>query len=218
MTPIAILNYGLGNLRSVQKAFEHVGAEAVLVEDPGEVMSFGKVLLPGVGNFADGMQRLEATGFGDALRRYAETGRPLMGICMGLQFFFDSSEEVPAGGGGVVPGLGLIPGRVVRFREERGVGEPRLTVPHMGWNTLAFPGDGGVDPVFVGLPDSPSVYFVHSYYAVPDDPSHTAAMATHGEPFAAAVRKDHLFATQFHPEKSQRVGLKMLKNFVELDG
>ncbi|MEM1211811.1 MAG: imidazole glycerol phosphate synthase subunit HisH [Planctomycetota bacterium] len=218
MTAIAILNYGLGNLRSVQKAFEHVGAEAVLLEDPSRVSSFGKVLLPGVGNFADGMQRLEATGFGDAVRRYAETGRPLMGICMGLQFLFDSSEEVPEGGGGVVPGLGLIPGRVVRFQEDQGEGVPRLTVPHMGWNTLAFPEGRGVDPVFAGLPEGPSVYFVHSFYAVPDDPAHVAATATHGQPFAAAVRKDHLFATQFHPEKSQRVGLRMLKNFVELDG
>ena len=212
---IGILDYGLGNLRSVQKAFERNGtADAVVIDEAGKVAGCEKLVLPGVGNFADGMSLLRERGFIDPVRKFLESGRPLLGVCMGMQLLFDSSTEHQADEGEPVPGLGVIPGRVVRFDEQPAQG-PRLKVPHMGWNRLDFDGSS-CSPLCAGLGDEPYVYFVHGYYCVPDDPSVTAATCDYGGSFCAAVHHRNVWATQFHPEKSQHVGLTILRNFAAL--
>jgi glutamine amidotransferase len=201
---IAIIDYGMGNLRSVQKAFEAVGADAAVTADPDAVARAGHVILPGVGAFADAMAELERTGLGAAFVAAVNAGKPCLGVCLGLQLLFDVSEE-----DGEHRGLGLLPGRVARFPNR-----PGLPVPHMGWNTLraARPGI----PLLEGLGEEPSVYFVHSYRALPEDPGDVAAWADYPEPFAAMVARDNLMACQFHPEKSQAVGLAMYRRFAAL--
>lgn len=223
---IGILDYGMGNLRSVQKAFDHFGGtRAVVIGDANDLGGCEKIVLPGVGNFADGMEQLSQRGFAAPVRDFIATGRPLLGICMGMQLLLDSSTEDaeaagPGGdsggdarGDGTVAGLGVVPGRVVRFREDQGPDRPRLKVPHMGWNKLTPTADS---PLFAGLGDDAYVYFVHGYYCVPDDPAVVAATAEYGRPFCAALHRGNVWATQFHPEKSQRVGLRILKNFAAL--
>jgi glutamine amidotransferase len=200
---IAIIDYGMGNLRSVQKALEAVGHEASVTSDPDQIRRAAKVILPGVGAFADAIAELRRTGLGEAFVEAVRAGKPCLGVCLGLQLLFDVSEE-----DGEHRGLGLIPGRVVRFEPE-----PGLKVPHMGWNTLRV---RNPSPLLEGLGPDPSVYFVHSYYARPDDPGHVTAESDHPRPFAAMVGLDNLMATQFHPEKSQRVGLRMYANFAGL--
>ncbi|MEM8738313.1 MAG: imidazole glycerol phosphate synthase subunit HisH [Planctomycetota bacterium] len=215
---IGILDYGMGNLRSVQKAFEKLGGtRAVVVADPGDVAGCEKVVLPGVGNFADGMRELAARGFVEPVRSFIASGRPVLGVCMGMQLLFDRSSEQPDGSGGEaadtrqsVAGLGVIPGEVVRFQEDQGPDQPRLKVPHMGWNRLEDTGDS---PLFAGLGPAPYAYFVHGYHCVPADPAVVAAAADYGGRFCAAVHHGNVWATQFHPEKSQRVGLRILQNF-----
>ena len=201
---IVIVDYGLANLRSVQKAFETVGAPAEISSDPDRVADATKLVLPGVGAFGDAMARLRETGLAEAVRHQIDEGLPFLGICLGLQLLFTRSEE-----GGIYPGLDLVPGEVVRFPEI-----PGLKVPHMGWNTLKRIRPDC--PLFAELPAEPAVYFVHSYYAKPLDPSLTAAVADYPTPFCAMIWRDNLFATQFHPEKSQQVGLQMLRNFARL--
>lgn len=209
---IGILDYGMGNLRSVQKAFDHLGGtRAVVVADPHEVTGCEKLILPGVGNFADGMAHLHDRGFTQPVKDFIATGRPLLGICMGMQLLLDSSTEDAEAD--PVPGLGVVPGTVLRFEEDQGPGRPRLKVPHMGWNRLEPRGDS---PLFAGLDEEAYVYFVHGYYCVPEDDSVVAATAEYGLPFCAAVHMDNVWATQFHPEKSQRVGLQILQNFSAL--
>jgi imidazole glycerol-phosphate synthase subunit HisH len=200
---IAIIDYGMGNLRSVQKALEAVGQPAEVTSDPDRIRAADKVVLPGVGAFADAIAELRRTGLGEAFRDAVAAGKPCLGVCLGLQLLFDLSEE-----DGLHEGLGLLPGRVVRFTPA-----PGLKVPHMGWNTLRVLRPV---PLLKGLEPDPSVYFVHSYYAVPADPRDVAAEADHGNPFAALVWRDNLMACQFHPEKSQRVGLAMYANFARL--
>ena len=200
---IAIVDYGMANLRSVQKAFEHIGHAAVLSSDPDVVASASKVVLPGVGAFRDGIAKLRETGLTEPIFDHIRAGRPLLGICLGLQFLFSRSHE-----DGLHPGLDLFKGDVVRFQNQ-----PGLKVPHMGWNPLRLRSNC---PLFRGLKDGDAVYFVHSYYAEPEDRSLIAAEADYPTPFAAAVWRDNVFATQFHPEKSQGVGLTMLKNFAEM--
>ncbi len=200
---IAIIDYGMGNLRSVQKALEAVGHGATVTSDPDEVRRASKVILPGVGAFADAIAELHRTGLGAAFSEAARAGKPCLGVCLGLQLLFDVSEE-----DGEHRGLGLLPGRIVRFTPE-----PGLKVPHMGWNTLDIRRPA---PLLEGLGPDPSVYFVHSYYARPADPSDVAAEADYPRPFAAVVWRDNLMATQFHPEKSQGVGLAMYANFARL--
>ena len=200
---IAIIDFGMGNLRSVQKALEAVGQEASVVSDPDQVRRASKVILPGVGAFADAIAELRRTGLGEAFVEAVRLGKPCLGVCLGLQLLFDASEE-----DGEHRGLGLIPGRVVRFDPE-----PGLKVPHMGWNTLRT---RRASPLLEGLEAEPSVYFVHSYYARPDDPRHVIAESDHPRPFASMVAVENLMATQFHPEKSQRVGLAMYANFARL--
>ncbi|WP_152053518.1 imidazole glycerol phosphate synthase subunit HisH [Tautonia marina] len=200
---IAIIDYGMGNLRSVQKAIEAVGHEAVVSSDPDVVGKADKVILPGVGAFEDAMAELNRTGLGEAFRDRVASGAPALGVCLGLQLLFDESFE-----DGHHQGLGLVAGKVVRFEPK-----PGLKVPHMGWNTLRVLRPA---PLLKGLPEEPSVYFVHSYYVVPDDPSVVAAEADYPTPFTAMIWKDNLMACQFHPEKSQTLGLAMYRNFAEL--
>jgi glutamine amidotransferase len=200
---IAIIDYGMGNLRSVQKALEHVGQSAEITSDPERVGSASRVILPGVGAFADAAAELHRTGLGEAFREAVEAGKPCLGVCLGLQLLFDVSEE-----DGLHAGLGLLPGRVVRFHPS-----PGLKIPHMGWNTLTVKRSA---PLLKGLASDPSVYFVHSYHAVASRPEDVAAESDHGGPFTAMVWRDNLMACQFHPEKSQRVGLEMYANFAAL--
>lgn len=200
---IAIIDYGMGNLRSVQKALEAVGSGATVTSDPDALRRASKVILPGVGAFADAIAELRRTGLGEAFAEAVRVGKPCLGVCLGLQLLFDVSEE-----DGEHQGLGLIPGRIVRFDPE-----PGLKIPHMGWNTLRA---RKPSPLLRGLEADPSVYFVHSYFARPDDPADVIAEADYPRPFAAMVGRDNLTATQFHPEKSQRVGLAMYANFAAL--
>ncbi|MBX6313993.1 MAG: imidazole glycerol phosphate synthase subunit HisH [Isosphaeraceae bacterium] len=200
---IAIIDYGMGNLRSVQKALAAVGHEAAVTCDPDKVRAADKVILPGVGAFADAIAELRRTGLGEAFVEAVRAGKPCLGVCLGLQLLFEVSEE-----DGQHAGLGLLPGRVVRFPAV-----PGRKIPHMGWNTLRIKRPA---PLLAGLGPEPSVYFVHSYHAVPADPDVVAAEADYPDPFPALVWRDNLQACQFHPEKSQRVGLAMYANFAGL--
>ncbi len=200
---IAIIDYGMGNLRSVQKGFENVGHEAVITSDPSVIDAAERVVLPGVGAFGDAMRELGERGLVDVTRRAAHSGRPFLGICLGLQLLFEVSYEV-----GRHEGLGILAGEVVRFAPRDG-----FKVPHMGWNELTIRQPA---PLFTGLSDAPYMYFVHSYYVVPNDRAVIAAEANYPQPFVAAIARDNLFATQFHPEKSQQGGLRILRNFAEL--
>jgi glutamine amidotransferase len=193
----------MGNLRSVQKAIEAVGHRAEITSDPDAVRRAGRVILPGVGAFADAAAELERTGLGAAFCEAVRAGRPCLGVCLGLQLLFDVSEE-----DGEHRGLGLLPGRVVRFTSS-----PGLKIPHMGWNTLRIK---RAAPIFDGLGPDPSVYFVHSYHAVAARPEDVTAEADHPDPFPAAVWRENLIGCQFHPEKSQKVGLAMYANFARM--
>ncbi|MEI6277904.1 MAG: imidazole glycerol phosphate synthase subunit HisH [Verrucomicrobiae bacterium] len=197
--PIGVVDYGSGNLRSVCKALEASGARSSLVNDPAGLAGLDAVVVPGVGSFGDCAANLRATGLWGPLREWIAAGRPYLGICLGYQLLFESSEESPG-----VEGLGVIPGRVVRFS---GQGHK---VPHMGWNTLS----GLRGPLYSGLPEEMAVYFVHSYYPVPGDPALASATCEYGAPFAASLSRGSLHATQFHPEKSQAAGLAILRNFL----
>jgi glutamine amidotransferase len=200
---IKIVDYGMGNLRSVQKAFEKIGAGAQIVSRPADLAGAEKLVLPGVGAFRDAIAELKRTGLDRPVREHIAADKPFLGICLGLQLLFDVSYE-----DGQWDGLGVLPGKVLRFADQAD-----LKIPHMGWNSLEF-----ARPVriFDGVPEGSSVYFVHSYYVVPEDESVIAARTEHGTRFVSAVAKNNLFATQFHPEKSQSVGLKLLTNFATL--
>ncbi len=200
---IVIVDYGMANLRSVQKAFEHVGYSAEITADPARASACDKLVLPGVGAFRDGITKLRESNLAQSVLDHVKSGKPLLAICLGLQFLFTRSHE-----DGVHEGLGIFAGDAVQFASI-----PGLKVPHMGWNQLRFRGNC---PLFRGLNEGDAVYFVHSFYAAPTDKSIVAAEADYPTPFAAAVWRDNVFATQFHPEKSQRVGLQMLKNFAEM--
>ncbi|WP_237225744.1 imidazole glycerol phosphate synthase subunit HisH [Rubinisphaera sp. JC750] len=201
---IHIIDYGMGNLRSVAKGFEKVEAEARICSDPAELASAEKIVLPGVGAFRDAIAHLNDQGFTQPLLDYIASGRPFLGICLGLQLLFDKSYE-----DGEYDGLGVIPGNVVKFKES-----PGLKIPHMGWNQLSNRRDD--NPLFVGIPDDAWFYFVHSYHVVPTEEAVVAARTGHGDDVVAAIRRDNMFAVQFHPEKSQQNGLQILKNFANL--
>ncbi len=205
---IAIIDYGMGNLRSVQKGFEKVGAEAVVTADPEVILEAERVVLPGVGAFRDCMRNLEQADFVEPILQVIAEGRPFLGICVGMQLLFTDSVEF-----GLYKGLDVIPGHVLRFPEGMEVDGEQLKVPHMGWNQLAFRGN---QAIFDGISDGSNVYFVHSYYVRPDDDSVVAATTDYGVEFCAAICRDNVIATQFHPEKSQSVGLGILKNFAEM--
>lgn len=200
---IAIIDYQMGNLRSVQKAFEHVGFEAEITSDPRRIEAADHVVLPGVGAFGDAMAELRARDLVTPIRDAVESGKPFLGICLGLQLLFDVGYE-----GGEYEGLGVLRGKVVRFELPR-----EFKVPHMGWNEARIVRPA---PILAGLSSGVHFYFVHSYYVVPEDSDVVAIETTYSHPFCAMAWRDNLFATQFHPEKSQRDGLRLLKNFAEL--
>jgi len=200
---ISIVDYGMGNLQSVEKALAYTGAETRLVTTAEEVASSEKLVLPGVGAFGDAMAHLQQQGMIEALKAYATSGRPLLGVCLGMQLLFDSSEEDPN-----VAGLGIFSGTVKRFPPNMG-----LKVPHMGWNSLMVSPESRV---LAGLGNEPHVYFVHSYYLAPADESISAAMTPYGFDFTSAVEKGNVSGVQFHPEKSQQTGLRILRNFAAI--
>jgi glutamine amidotransferase len=203
---INIIDYEMGNLRSVAKAFESHGFAVRVSADPQDIASADKLVLPGVGAFRDCIHNLRQGGFVAPLLQHVAAGKPLLGICVGMQMLFDESEEF-----GRHQGLGLIPGKVVRFPAGMVEGGERLKVPHMGWNNLEIRRPA---PILQGVADRSFVYFVHSYYCAAERPEDVAASCRYGEvEFAAALWRDNLFATQFHPEKSQSVGLTIFKNF-----
>ncbi len=196
---ISIIDYGMGNLGSVEKALAFLGHESQVTDDPELVAKADRLILPGVGAMDYAMQQLKSRHLDQAIAAHLETGRPFLGICLGMQLMFEHSEE------GDVDGLGFLPGQVRRFEPQAG-----LKIPHMGWNRLH-------DSKLSMLPNDKSFYFVHSYYVDPSDPAVTAARCTHGIPFAAAVHKDQILLTQFHPEKSGDLGLKLLEDWVRAD-
>ena len=200
---ISIIDYGMGNLRSVQKGFERMGHAAQIVDDPAALAAAERIVLPGVGAFRDAIAELRRRGFVEPIREAAAAKKPILGVCLGLQLFFDVSYE-----DGQYEGLGLIPGKVVRFDAAHG-----LKIPHMGWNQIH---NRRRPPILEGIDDGTYFYFVHSYYAVPENPEHTAAQTEYPEPFCSIAWRDNIYATQFHPEKSQRDGLKLLDNFARL--
>lgn len=200
---IVIIDYGMGNLRSVSKAIEHLGASVAVSSSPKEISGARKLILPGVGAFGDAIQELQKRNLFAVIREYAGSGRPLLGICLGLQLFFEKSEESPG-----VEGLGIFKGNVVKFQTAE------YKVPHMGWNQIALRNPA---PILRDIDDGSFFYFVHSYYADPVDPQLTAAACSYaGLEFPAVINRGNVSAAQFHPEKSQHEGLRLLKNFVEL--
>lgn len=204
---IAIIDYGAGNLGSVYKAFRFIGADVRVTSDRAEVERADALVLPGVGAFTHCMRGLQSVDLTDATRDFIASGRPFLGICVGLQMLFDESDEM-----GASPGLGVLPGRVVRFDLDRAA-EMKLKVPHIGWNALSFRPDA---TLFQGLQQGDRAYFVHSYYPAPADPACVSATSEYVGEFCCAVQRGNLHATQFHPEKSGAVGLQMLRNFAGL--
>jgi glutamine amidotransferase len=199
---IVIIDYGMGNLRNVQKAFEKIGSDARLTRNKNEIGRASAIVLPGVGAFKDCVENLEKYGLVEPLLRSIEKGKPYLGICLGLQILFSESEEF-----GSHKGLDLIKGKVVRF-----VPDPEHKVPHMGWNTIEKEKEG---PMLQGIERGDFFYFVHSYYVIPDKTQWISSFTTYGKPFVSSIWKENLFATQFHPEKSQQKGLRILENFVK---
>jgi len=197
---IAIIDYDMGNLRSVAKAFERVGADVSVTRDPKAILDASHVVLPGVGAFKDCMRNLDDYGLIDPIMKSIKSGKPFLGICLGLQLLFDESMEF-----GLHRGLGVVKGRVVRFAEGTG-----LKVPHMGWNEARKRKDS---PLLSGIEDNTYFYFVHSYYAVPEDRSVDLTTTGYGMDFTSSIMKNNIMACQFHPEKSQKAGLKVLQNF-----
>lgn len=200
---ISIVDYGMGNLRSVQKAFERLGVAAQIVTRPAEIQAAEKLVLPGVGAFRDAIHELQRQELVEPIKAHISADKPFLGICLGLQMLFDVSYE-----DGEWPGLGVIPGKVVRFADN-----PELKVPHMGWNQLEVVGE---PRLLDGIPRGAYFYFVHSYFVEPQDESVVAARTDYGQKFVSMIARKNLFATQFHPEKSQAVGLKLLNNFAGL--
>jgi len=208
---IAIIDYGMGNIHSVNKALQLFGAKTKITNNPKDISSCDKAVLPGVGAFDDAMLELKKQGLIPALEELVRNKKPLLGICLGMQLFFEESQEAKE-----TKGLGILKGKVVRFKEEKG-----LKVPHMGWNQLKRAQGSGVRsqgdcPLLKDVSDGAYVYFCHSYYPEPKDKNVIAATTDYGMDFASFVWKENVFGVQFHPEKSQNVGLKILKNFVEL--
>jgi len=203
MSKIVIIDYGMGNLRNVQRGFERIGLEAKLTRNKKEIQRASAIVLPGVGAFKDCMINLEKYGMVESLLRSIEKGKPYLGICLGLQILFSESEEF-----GSHKGLDLIKGRVVRFKPD-----PEHKVPHMGWNTVEIEREV---PMLQGIESGDFFYFVHSYYVIPEEEQWISSFTTYGLPFVSSIWKENIFATQFHPEKSQQKGLRILQNFVRL--
>ncbi len=199
----AIIDYDAGNLKSVQKALAYLGEEGVITRDREQILAADRVILPGVGNFGDAMAQLKTLGLDEVIRETAARQIPFLGICLGLQLLFESSEESPG-----VPGLGILKGKIVRIPDTEG-----LKIPHIGWNSLTLENQGRL---FAGISGEPYVYFVHSYYLQADDPQIVKASTEYGAHIHASVEEGNVFACQFHPEKSGSVGLHILENFITL--
>jgi glutamine amidotransferase len=200
---VTIVDYGMGNLRSVQKAFERLGLRAEITDCPERVLNAERLVVPGVGAFGDAICELERRNLVKPILRFIESGRPFLGICLGLQLLFEKSYE-----NGIHKGLGILRGDVVRFELSS-----EYSIPHMGWNQVR---QECPNPLMREIPDESFFYFVHSYYVVPADPEVVAGTTEYGFRFCSMIRQDNVFATQFHPEKSQSLGLKLLRNFAEL--
>ena len=198
---IAIIDYGMGNLRSVQKAFEKLGTQAQVTRSPGEIIKADKVVLPGVGAMAPAMLKLQELGLVDTIRRVIKEGKPFLGICLGLQLLFERSSE-----GGVCEGLKILEGTVERFNQ--------LKVPHMGWNQIQLQSVG--KKLYQGIAEQENVYFCHSYFVQPKDKNIAASVTNYGIDFVSSIVKGNIWGVQFHPEKSQKIGLQILKNFAQL--
>jgi len=201
---IAVIDYGVGNLKSVEKAFQFIGFEAETSSDKEHILNADAVVLPGVGAFGDAMDSLSKSGMIEVVQKVIESGKPFLGICLGMQLLFDYSEE----GGKNNKGLGILKGAIKQLPFEM-----NLKIPHMGWNCLELKNKS---PLFDGLPQKPYVYFVHSYYLDTDDEDIVIAKTNYGINFSVAVQKQNVFATQFHPEKSGEVGLEILRNFANI--
>ena len=200
---IAIIDYDAGNIKSVEKAILSLGSQAVITRDKETILRADKVILPGVGAFGDAMEKLRAYGLVDIIKRVVENKTPFLGICLGLQLLFEESEEAQG-----VEGLGILKGKILHIPDKG------LKVPQIGWNSLRFPNKGRL---FKGIDEGAYVYFVHSYYLKADEPDIVTATTEYATLIHASVEKDNVFACQFHPEKSSAVGLKILKNFIELE-
>lgn len=201
---IGIIDYDAGNIRSVEKALAYLGEETVVSRDPQTLLKADKVILPGVGSFGDAMGNLHKYGLVPVIHDMVKSGKPLLGICLGLQLLFESSEESPG-----AEGLGILKGRILRIPPA-----PSLKIPHMGWNSLHLQNNGRL---FRGIPEDTYVYFVHSYYLHAEEPEIVKAITAYSTEIHASVEKDNVFACQFHPEKSSTYGLKILENFAKLD-
>ena len=203
---IAVIDYGAGNLQSVVKALRFIGCDCMITNNKQELLSANGAILPGVGSFGDAMDCMNRSGAADGVLSFVKTGKPLLGICLGLQLLFDSSEESPD-----ARGLGLLKGSIRKIPDADGT----LKIPHMGWNSLELCRRDGI---FQGLPDDPYVYFVHSYYLTAEDESIVSAKTQYGTSIDAAVAFENIYATQFHPEKSGKLGLQILRNFAAIAG
>lgn len=201
---IAIIDYGAGNLQSVKKAFDFIGAESVITDNPEVINACDRILLPGVGSFGDAMDSMHKSGLVETVKQNALSGKPFLGICLGLQLLFEESEESPG-----VKGLGIFNGKIKKFSNDMG-----LKIPHIGWNSLEIKQK---DTLFKDVPENSYVYFVHSYYLHAEDENDIATITNYGIDFHSAVGKNNIFATQFHPEKSGDVGLQILKNFASME-
>jgi imidazole glycerol phosphate synthase glutamine amidotransferase subunit len=203
---ITVIDYGMGNLRSVSKALESLGAEVKVSSLPADVIKADKLIFPGVGAFSDCMDEINKRNLVDPIKQYIESRRPFLGICMGLQLLFESSQEAPG-----IKGLNVLKGRVKKFDI------PGLKVPHIGWNQVELTEKGKASALFAGIEDKEFFYFVHSYYAQAEDESLILSKTQYGLNFCSSINKENIFATQFHPEKSQKIGLQLLDNFLKLD-
>ncbi|MBR4891471.1 MAG: imidazole glycerol phosphate synthase subunit HisH [Clostridia bacterium] len=201
---IAIIDYGAGNLQSVKKAFDFIGAESVITDNPEVINACDRILLPGVGSFGDAMDSMHKSGLVETVKQNALSGKPFLGICLGLQLLFEESEESPG-----VKGLGIFKGKIKKFSSDMG-----LKIPHIGWNSLEIKQN---DTLFKNIPENSYVYFVHSYYLHAEDENDIATVTNYGIDFHSAVGKNNIFATQFHPEKSGDVGLQILRNFASME-
>ena len=200
---IAIIDYDAGNIKSVEKALHYLGEETTVTRDPQTLLNADKVILPGVGSFGQAMENLHTYGLVPVIHEIVEKKTPFLGICLGLQLLFESSEETPG-----VEGLGILKGKIVKIPPA-----PGLKIPHMGWNSLHFQNNGRL---FQGIPEQTYVYFVHSYYVECDDSCDVIATTEYGRKFASAIARDNIYGVQFHPEKSHKYGMNLLKNFAEL--